>query len=734
MAGVNRYTTPREGIVIDSLSVEDYTRAGLIRADNTGRLAKFASQDITYDVDAKDAERIGNEVGQLKEGLDKIGSDITNNNITDSTYDMVLGLKRNKNKLFGEHGTVTKAQTNLQKKLLWQQQVNELSVQNKWIDSRTKAVLRRGEEAFTGTFNKDGTTNDFIGEYGPGNIDIAARMAEVYGEASKHFTEEELSGVQNGEYKIDYKGGIDGFVLTNAQTGEVAKNLNQLTAGYNTLVAEMGNENTLLGSNVKYFGMDKGTNKGKLQEYFKSGMEMYTDTKITNAQTSSNFYADPEVKNDIAKAKIAQANKGNIGSIGIGKLGESTIIPIGNDAEVTATKSSMDTYNASVGTYTRYDSDGVEITENSRAGAKAAGSIPVSGAKALFTKIKGYDKTNINLKPIPIYYSHSEELAETALDDVYTSDKISYLENAGITVPHREAFYREGVILDVDGNPLKTIDHDKVQAFLSTVEDAFFTPDTVAIERKFDESNFDKNVNMGDGFVDNKTAAKVNKEEYNQLLHKVKAQNHKIYDVNGNELENEEKIAAIKRLENARIASNNKDFRVVGELVKDGRYTVNSKNEYQEGMLGASRLTDGNNIYYIEPSNEMRLQNKGQSNRERELMSLNSVNGKQVLIRIDNLESDRPTNIAEDFKYTHANVVKASGGDEDRAKANNEEFSGYVALFYRDGKIVRQNLPGASLRTNALNGSKVSIRDERSPQYVKGYLNNSSESKSVEQN
>ena len=672
MAGVNRYTTPREGIVIDPLSVEDYTRAGVIRADNLGKLAKFTTQDLTYDVDAKDSQIIGKQVGQLKQGIDKISEDISSNNITDSTYDMVLGLKKNKNKMFGEHGTVTKAQTNLQKKLLWQQQVKELSVKDKWTSGRTNALLKIGEDNFTGTFNKDGTTNDFEGEYGPGNIDIAARMAEVYGEASKHFTEEELVKYQNGEYKIEQRPGTDGFVLTNAKDGKIAKNLPQLTAAYNTLVAEMGNENTLLGSNVKYFKM----NRQAMKDYFKEGMSMYNDTKLTNAQTTASFYENPIYDNLRADAAAAgKIQPPTDPSLLKGKTYDVTnklVDPEQQEGRYRKTDAYLKAFDGLTQQYNPYYIEGVEGDETKQT-SELLGYGPQRGEKGV-------------LRPYAIHKNMGHVLAQPAVDDVLKDeDMMSYFKTTGNPL----ALYTEAdlkkPLYDEKGKAIGTTwDLPKVKLFLEASKEAYNTEITKTVEPVYDRISQASMTQGIAGTAKNEQASGSNssspKEEYIKTVEGLEAGNQKIWLANGKELTGDDRTDAIEEMRNATKQGSGSAYTKIGDDQREARFATDENNIFRERKLGAQVLQVDGVTYLVEQTPEMQDQFAANTQREREFGNIEYGRSKQILIRVSNGGEAQST--FGNGVYINAHIVRSAEGDIDSP-------TGYTRLIKDSkGKVI----------------------------------------------
>lgn len=250
---VNRYTTPREGLVAKPLSFEDYTRAGTVRADSASRLAEFSTTDLSYDVLPQDNEIVQQKVSGIETAISDITKSLTAGTLTSSDYDKALAAKREQNNLFGEHGDVSKAQENARVQRAWTAKINELAVTKGWTDAKKQFILNKGNTQFQGSFNQE--TGAFQ-EFKPEFTDVFDENQFYHDEFSKvkgsiTSTLQTLSE-KDGFRKVYDDNGIDFFVINEAN-GQKTTNASLLKAKAEELKAQVRNQESRLGSQFNYF-------------------------------------------------------------------------------------------------------------------------------------------------------------------------------------------------------------------------------------------------------------------------------------------------------------------------------------------------------------------------------------------------------------------------------------------------------------------------------------------------
>lgn len=312
MGTVNRYSKTREGLVVAPLSVEDYTRSGVMEAKAEGNLSKYTSElDFTYDVLEQDAEYIKPKIDELKQGVDGITNDLMSGTITADSYDQALAIKRSKNNYFGKNGIVTKAEENAMGVRIWENQLNEMAVNGKWTAERLAVIKAQGHENFkNGTFNPDGTYNTFKPEYGPGYFDPIQNAKESYALVANSMTEEQNRQYADGELVIKSDPSDNHTLfLYNSRTGKKADNADAVNGVLKQLSLDIVNPKHLAGENAQYFKW----NTDNLIEQFTQLSKGFIRSTVTPSQLSITPFENRQLAAEEADLVRKRAELSKIG-------------------------------------------------------------------------------------------------------------------------------------------------------------------------------------------------------------------------------------------------------------------------------------------------------------------------------------------------------------------------------------------------------------------------------------
>lgn len=253
---VNRYTTPREGLVAKPLSFEDYTRAGTVRADSLARIAEFTTTDLSYDVLAQDYNAAEQKSKGIETAIGDITKSLTDGALTTSDFDKALSAKREYNNLYGEHGDMTKMGENARVQRAWTAKINELQVTEGWSEAKKQKILEKGNAQFEGSFDPEtGAFNEFKPEF----TDVINERAFYHNALSqvKGLTTTTLQTLSetDGFKKVKDDSGI-GFYVINESNGKRVTNKTQIEAAAEELKSQVIDQDARLGSQLHYFEMD----------------------------------------------------------------------------------------------------------------------------------------------------------------------------------------------------------------------------------------------------------------------------------------------------------------------------------------------------------------------------------------------------------------------------------------------------------------------------------------------
>ena len=291
----NRFTKTREGLVAKPLSFDDYTKAGVVRAESIGRLSEFAATDLTFDVLGADQQFISEESGAIEESIDSITKSISEGNVDSSVVDTAVAARRKYNDVFGKNGTATLANSNLQVQRQWEAKINELAVQGNWPESKKQEILRRGNERFKGSFDPE--TGDFV-DFKPEFttvIDEAQFFRDEFAKIKASTTTTVQNKLDSEEYEFKNMPEYDGFVLFNTTLGERVTNEPQITQMLESLNTQIRDKASVIGGQIDYF--NTGT-----EEEREVGIQKY----LNLAKSISKEFIDKSYKAEEIDARFHQ--------------------------------------------------------------------------------------------------------------------------------------------------------------------------------------------------------------------------------------------------------------------------------------------------------------------------------------------------------------------------------------------------------------------------------------------
>lgn len=318
MGTVNRYSKTREGLVMAPVEVEDYTKAGIVKAEADSNIASFyADTDLTYQALEEDQPYLSKKVGELQKGLDSVGESVLNNNVDNSTFDQALRIKRAKNDYFGEHGIVTKAQENFNKVQLWEDELNKLAVAQGWGADRLDRVKNDVRSNFTksgGTFGNDGRYNTFDASFGPAFIDRIQYFTSEFEKVKGNLTSEEIEAFKGGRYYIaPAKDDPMSLVVVNGTNGEEVTNSSAINSVMQRLNREIKDPTTLVGGEAKFMEWDESAMVKEIADIGNSFMMSTIKSPNYNASLAGNrslaYALEQEAKKPIVNTVIEKGEQ-----------------------------------------------------------------------------------------------------------------------------------------------------------------------------------------------------------------------------------------------------------------------------------------------------------------------------------------------------------------------------------------------------------------------------------------
>jgi len=721
MATVNRYTTPREGLVVAPLSLEDYTRAGTIKAQTAGNLAEFANtQDLSYDVDVKDYDIVSQKVAALEGGISSISDAVTKGDISTSTIDDTLELKRSKNQLFGKNGEVTKAQNNKKTKDQWELDVQKYAIEKGLTTHEMNTILQKGNDKFSGTFNQDGSFNTFQPEFGPGHVNIPEAARERFDQIKDNMTESELKDFTEN-YTIDYNDEYGGFFLTNKKSGEVSTNFPALQAGLDAMNKEVDDPTSLWGSHVDYYGLDKPTVKNELKDIMKSFMRK----ERTNPTDNTTF----------VRTKALDKNKGDGDTPPPG--GNSSL---GRDRVKSYEKGvvSKSDFDKDEGVYTNTAQlrDNLNDNKTEFGDADWSGNPYANVFKSIWNSTLGSEKVQIGVNennlvqsgnglmvPEPVYATEADEFAFNAAKEMTDPYMVSFLENDEYTDPStgEKVGFPSDIktkpsdfdyeITTTDGGKITMLNNKAISDYSEEVED------WLTADRQFSYTPI-ISYTQGDRIVrGNKNEASVQAQkngataqsEFKEFQTQAFVEGEDtmaIFDEDGKEVTGDDRDAVVSAKRGV----------MIGETAVDGRFMLDENGEPDRRRLGMKLVAveddDGNKtLYYVQNKEDDQALALGgdpdytekRYNLEESLAGTDYIYGTPMVIRTDfrnppempEGETYEPT--ATNGTYDVVKVAKATEKEMQDAPAGYK--TGFVALIPDgNGSIIRTALSDRELR------------------------------------
>jgi len=290
MGTINRFSTLQAPLTINPVSVEQFAMVPLAKAKaKAAGIQAASSMELDYDVDKKDLpyiSKIANEVNGIK-------SDIVNRIMTEGVSDNLItefvGLKK---KYQSAKTDIQKAENTKLEIKQWENEVLKThSDDPAYIDFIKN---KEYEQGWQGTFNPDGTINQF-------NKTLAPVSFSVYNDADKALEGvdmtliSELSGGSYFSTKVKPDGTIGIMLNTTAPTKNYS-NVEKLESKMQALMAEWLDPKSQRGAYRDYAGIDS--------EHILNIINKVKDSKIREdkegGQKSQSYSGDvaPEIPAD----------------------------------------------------------------------------------------------------------------------------------------------------------------------------------------------------------------------------------------------------------------------------------------------------------------------------------------------------------------------------------------------------------------------------------------------------
>jgi len=264
--------------VVNPISVEQFSMVPLAKAKaKVSGIAAANSMLFNYNIDVKDEEYINPRVDEVNKVKSDVISRIMNDGVSEGLINDFLRLRK-------DYGAVQKdiqkAEMNRARKDLWYERIYQLHGKN---PAHFDYVYNKEYGKWNGTFNADGSINEF-------NPDLGAAYFDIQGDAMNVFSKlpmEYIADIKKGEGKIETVT-IDGkkqFMFVSSQDAQKYSNEKNIASTLNAILSDYADPNTIRGAYLQYMGLTPDDIAVQLKDIADS----WTKTEIKGGQVQRQY-------------------------------------------------------------------------------------------------------------------------------------------------------------------------------------------------------------------------------------------------------------------------------------------------------------------------------------------------------------------------------------------------------------------------------------------------------------